>query len=416
MAGILSKAYGLLDPVLPFDKYLDPRLGRQAQGGILGGAPDGGVPAAAPSGAVPQGAPERAAAPPAPYRPSLVDTLWGMAAGYSPSDTRRMTTMAELRTREAVEADALRRQGREGVTGYFNDSAPDGFPRPVRRAGPDVGGETVSYQPSGQPVGPVRRPPTRALAALGAGGADISSLYNLFSADEQRGKVDGYLETLPEGRRPQAALDPAGFSAWELEGERPVITAVGGGVVGAFDKRTGAGRPVMRAPSEGFSWTEDGKSLAPIARGPADPAYIEEQALARSRGERTGAPPVSTMGIVNSPGDVTGPVLAKVAQFGVEALTPQERQVWDYMRLTRTNPFEESLFGSPPPTGAASAPPPSAAAPPAAPPQRPASPAKTVSRRRDGAFMPQSPEDMQSVPIGSKFVNPSDGRVLTRTR
>lgn len=125
--GILNSAYQLLDPVLPFDKYLDPRLGKQSTG-ILGGQPaqqpqygappinpDGmrptmGFPTMPQAPQMPQGGQQPPAGPQGkPARPSLLQTIWGVAAGYDPQTVREMYSdraadrEAQGRQRQAME-------------------------------------------------------------------------------------------------------------------------------------------------------------------------------------------------------------------------------------------------------------------------------------------------------------------------
>ena len=131
--GILGSAYRALDPLLPFDRQLDPRFGNgilsrdDASGrGILAGAQMGqpaapqepvagvmGFPAV-PGAQAPQG-PQ--ASPEKPYKPSLVDMIWGVAAGYSPGATRRALMDDDMKRRaaqvgyqQAQEAAARRQQ------------------------------------------------------------------------------------------------------------------------------------------------------------------------------------------------------------------------------------------------------------------------------------------------------------------
>lgn len=115
--GILGSAYRALDPLLPFDRQLDPRFGNgilsrdDASGrGILSGpqmappmapqAPQAGVMGfpAVPGPQAPQG-PQ--ASPEKPYKPSLVDMIWGVAAGYSPGATRRALMDDDMKRRAA---------------------------------------------------------------------------------------------------------------------------------------------------------------------------------------------------------------------------------------------------------------------------------------------------------------------------
>lgn len=123
--GILGSAYRVLDPILPFDRQLDPRFGNgilsrdDASGrGILSGpqmappmapqAPQAGVMGfpAVPGPQAPQG-PQ--ASPEKPYKPSLVDMIWGVAAGYSPNQSRQMLIDADMK-RRAAQADYAQSQ------------------------------------------------------------------------------------------------------------------------------------------------------------------------------------------------------------------------------------------------------------------------------------------------------------------
>lgn len=138
--GILDAGYRLLDPILPFDKYLDPRFG-----GGSGGAPMpapqmpaapvrsgiygpqmGGEPPMAPR-PVPQ--PAQMAAPsvmtagprsseaPSRRKPTLTDTIWGVLAGQSPGMARLRAEEAyatadarDMARRQAAEEDAMARR------------------------------------------------------------------------------------------------------------------------------------------------------------------------------------------------------------------------------------------------------------------------------------------------------------------
>lgn len=134
--GILGSAYRALDPLLPFDRQLDPRFGNgilsrdDASGrGILSGpqmappmapqAPQAGVMGfpAVPGPQAPQG-PQ--ASPEKPYKPSLVDMIWGVAAGYSPGATRRALMDDDMKRRaaqgQASEREALVQQMRSVIT------------------------------------------------------------------------------------------------------------------------------------------------------------------------------------------------------------------------------------------------------------------------------------------------------------
>jgi hypothetical protein len=130
--GILNSAYQLLDPVLPFDKYLDPRLGKP-QGGILArqAAPQGMAPPEVGAGAgaswamgaqampqapqMPQGGQQAPMASQGkPARPSLLQTIWGVAAGYDPQTVREMysdrAASREARTRQMQAGDEQRQR------------------------------------------------------------------------------------------------------------------------------------------------------------------------------------------------------------------------------------------------------------------------------------------------------------------
>lgn len=151
MPGILGSIYRTLDPVLPFDRYLDPRFG------ILGGgqeAPTGGIlgarramaPMPTQAAYAPPQAPELAGAPrrvggidmsmgfgpvpqlqpqaqpsqgggERPWKPSALDVLWGVAAGNSPGQARRGLTIQheedmarQSAGRTAAEEDAIARR------------------------------------------------------------------------------------------------------------------------------------------------------------------------------------------------------------------------------------------------------------------------------------------------------------------
>lgn len=122
--GILGSAYRALDPILPFDKQLDPRFGNgilsqsdysapQAapeppQAGVMGFPP---IPEAGQAPAPPQ-APEK------PYRPSLVDVLWGVAAGYSPNATKQMLIDAEAARRARAAQQPVLEAQRKAAMDY----------------------------------------------------------------------------------------------------------------------------------------------------------------------------------------------------------------------------------------------------------------------------------------------------------
>lgn len=124
MAGILGAAYRALDPVLPFDRYLDPRLGGEpvVQAGLPKQQPFSTPPInpqyatqpvmgfpSIPMGGQQAQAPQ-AAQRPQQGRPSLLQTIWGVAAGYDPQTVREMWTdrqaarQAAAREREAATA------------------------------------------------------------------------------------------------------------------------------------------------------------------------------------------------------------------------------------------------------------------------------------------------------------------------
>lgn len=116
--GILGAAYRALDPLLPFDKQLDPMFGNgilsQSNAGMSAMAPQAqmqppepgvmGFPAM-PGPQGPQQAPQ---APEKPFKPSLVDTIWGVAAGYSPNQARQMQVDAYAK-RQAQQTEAQER-------------------------------------------------------------------------------------------------------------------------------------------------------------------------------------------------------------------------------------------------------------------------------------------------------------------
>lgn len=266
--------------------------------------------------------------------------------------------------REDAALDEQLRLGRGALDDYLRDVSGAGAPRLKVGSFMPGGAASVGSPPASAPR---RGVPVDALARLSLGGFDIRPLASLFKEDDERSTREGYLGTLAEAVRPEAALDPSGYAQWSREQSAPMIVNAGGGTIAAFDRRTGQGSPVFRSAPEGFDWAKDG-SLRFTKGGPQDPGYLGSEAEARAAGQRRGAPPVSTLGIVNSTGDVTGPVLAKVSSSGVESLTPQERQVWDYMRLQRTDPLAESLFGAPPASVSATAAPPRIATPRARPP------------------------------------------------
>lgn len=141
MAGILDAGYRLLDPVLPFDKYLDPRFG----GGSGVPAPQAPQPAPVRSGLY---GPEMGGEPPRPSqmaqqpvqmfgqglgfgagpqaptpapeprrKPTLADAIWGVLAGHSPGMARLRAEDAyataearDIARRAAAEEDAMARR------------------------------------------------------------------------------------------------------------------------------------------------------------------------------------------------------------------------------------------------------------------------------------------------------------------
>lgn len=116
-------------------------------------------------------------------------------------------------------------------------------------------------------------------------------------------------------------------------------------------------------------------------------------------------------GAVNSTGDVVGPLLAKVAQFGEDSLTDGERLIFDRYQQSGQ---QAGGFGltPPPPAGAAPAPAPRAAAAPArAPAARQGSGSSAAS-----PVAVQSEQDFERLPVGAWFVNPADGQVMQKAR
>lgn len=110
MAGILGAAYRALDPILPFDSYLDPRLGGASppQGGPAP-SPQYSTPAVMGFPAIPMGGQPQAqgAQPQKPQkRPSLLQTIWGVAAGYDPQSYREMWTDRQA-SRQRAEQDRM---------------------------------------------------------------------------------------------------------------------------------------------------------------------------------------------------------------------------------------------------------------------------------------------------------------------
>jgi len=350
--------YDKLDRFLPFDRYLDPLFERGVPRRAGVGSPS------VPQRVVPQtidgvdptmgfGALgwDQAAAPRAPASSGRSGKTVPQVSKWRVFDRvlGGQTISGALDSeRERMALADQRRLGREGLDQYLSDQGPPMMGQPFMPGGAQAPGVPVRKVPR-------KAMPTEALARLAMSGQDVSPLAALFQDAETRGVRDGYIDTLPEANRPEAALDPAAYASWNREISTPSIVNTGGGSVAAFDRRTGRGQQVYRSAPEGFDWTQGG-ALQYTKGGPQDPRYLDSEAEARAAGSRRGAPPVSTMGIVNSTGDVTGPVLAKVSQFGVESLTPQERQVWDYMRLQRGDPFAESLFGPPVPAAPSIAP------------------------------------------------------------
>lgn len=124
---------------------------------------------------------------------------------------------------------------------------------------------------------------------------------------------------------------------------------------------------------------------------------------------------------VMSQGDAVGTILNKGAKQGWASLTPDEnRTLAEYKALNESR--APTIMGATP-YGA-----PAAAGPPAGPTGTGAQPAgpgaagpgavatSAVAKRADGVYLPTSAADMANIPVGAKFLNPADGRVLPKAR
>lgn len=199
--------------------------------------------------------------------------------------------------------------------------------------------------------------------------------------------------SLPPAVSAAALVNPAGASAFAYDQNSQDIIPGGGGSFLRGSKATGPLQE-LRPQQTPWEWVDrpDG-GVAPRPGGPADPDYVYSRHFSSASGETAGTPakPVDPLGT----NEVMASVLMKAREYGVEALTPAEKQMFDYA-TTRPEP---AGFGFPMPG--------------MMPPQQQPAAAPRQSNA-GGPARPQTQAEFDRLPRGAQFINPADGALMVK--
>lgn len=345
------------------------------------------------------------------------DYLLGALATGNPFAPAAMA----LDQRQRRKAETRNRAGAEAL---FAELGLNGQPQAARRPamqGPGIDGAPVSQPGAGlPPPGPAPLSRSKVLAALArvrANGFDATPFMPQIEALMEQQETDAFLSAVPEPERAYARFDPKGYAGVAFDRLKP---RSGENDTVQMNPATGRYERVYEARTKlDDEWMVDPKN--PEARIPrpgskADPKYIRETSFNRADGQRDAAPPMWSVygpssgrpGEINSTGDVMGPIYSKIARG--QTLTPGEQRLYEDGRRA-ADPLA-ALLGSLPNAQPAPRP----ATPPRLPPPKPGAQRNGSVAQQGGVYRPTSAADMAAIPKGAKFVNPADGRVLTKAR
>lgn len=363
--GLLARAYGLLDPMLPFDKTLDPMFGAQQDG----------------SAATPQGASPHHINP-----LRVADRFLGI--GFFPALDGERQRGHEMDLRDQIS--------------QIGKSTPD------KRAALDQMGAVID----------------RAEAQ----GADVSAYRAGLAQARAKLDQQDYFNSLPQSDRLEARVDPGGYMTEHRARTRPLYENVNGVGVVRIDPNAPMDSSVPGGANTAYPGLRV-DTLVSAPGKPENLSMDDERARvireARLNGvdslnpvdrklyEDTFYHPDSTNPL--STDRVTAAALDKWVRG--EPLSPNEQSLVDlYKQRAQSGGLLGMLLGggipglgaypggSPPSVGGAQ------------PPVSPAQPPKQGGNGRSAASpaRPQTQADFDKLPVNAWFVNPSDGRVLQK--